>query len=117
MDEFFNIISNGVIYALILENYTGIGLSMDIFGVLVIYICTSTKRIEAEIVYRAMRDITDNIEELGESYSFQEHERRLSNSYDSVRRNRTFAKFGLILIVVGFTFQLIGTYVQNNGGL
>lgn len=109
MDEALNFIKNGEIGVLIIENCTRIGLTMDIVGVLILFVCTSTRRIEAEIVYEAMRDITDETVEWGHSYSFQEHKRRMENSYRSIRRNRRFGRFGLILITMGFLLQLIGT--------
>ena len=95
----------------VFDNCIRIGLAMDVLGVFVLFICTTTKKIEKELVYGILRDTTDRIVEWTESYSFQEHERKVSELKISVRRNRRFAKISLILLVAGFIFQLIGTYV------
>lgn len=96
MKQVYEALENSGIIALIVENLGRVGLVMDIGGVVILFFCTLPKRIEAEIAYNMMRDVTDDIKETGgewvQPYSFQEHEKRMANSYKSVKKNRIWGK-------------------------
>ena len=77
--------------------FVGFGLVLDIIGVCFLFVTTSARHTEAEMVSKVMRKITDEIVEWNESYSFEEHMRRLANSEQRVRRNRRWAQVGLAL--------------------
>ena len=53
------------------------GLLLDILGVALLFIYTSTRTIEAELSYKIVRELTDEGGEGLQPYSFQEHLKRL----------------------------------------
>ena len=111
MNKLLDVFSEVEIFGLIARNLIGIGLSFDIAGVLILVFCTSTKRIEAELFYKLVNCVADEKGEWVHSYSFEEHKKGMTKTYDSIRRIRVLEKFGLCLIIAGFLLQLIGAYL------
>lgn len=81
------------------------GLSLDIVGVVILFIASSTKRIEAEISYRSMKVFVHEAVEWDES--LEAARRSLPRLNRSVQRNRRALRSGLVMIVIGFVLQLI----------
>ena len=88
---------------------TPAGLVLDMIGVVVLFFCASTKKIEAEISYGILKHFTDKAGEWVHSFSYEEHQRGMARLCKSIRRNRIGLKSGLVLIIVGFLLQLIAT--------
>ena len=88
-----------------------IGLSLDIIGVIWLFFCTSTKRIEAEVGYGLLREFTDEGSEWLESISFKDHLSNLGRLRLAVKRNRRNARLALGLVVAGFVVQLAGVWL------
>lgn len=88
-----------------------IGLFLDIVGVIWLFFCTSTKRIEAEISYGLIREVTDEDAEWPERFSFEEHLSKLEVLRLAVERNRRNARCALGLVVFGFLLQLFGGWM------
>ena len=86
------------------------GLSIDILGVVLLFIATSAKKIEAELVTRAFRQSLDDSKD-GEwvhQESFGEIDEGVSAAEHGVDRNRRLQGLALVAIVVGFFLQLLG---------
>ena len=98
-----------------IDNLIGIGLIIDIIGIIIIFICTSSRKIEADIVYRAMRHLTDEMTggEWLYKESFETHQKRLDNTRKKVGKNTFYLRSGLIILILGIFFQLIGTYLDS----
>lgn len=88
------------------------GLLLDILGVVMLYVATSTEKIEAELSYKIMRDLTPGKgEEWVFPYSFQEHEDRLERARYLVITNRRRGRCAVVLVGVGFLLQGIAAWV------
>ena len=64
------------------------GLLLDILGVALLFVYTSTRTIEAELGYKIAQDFTDEGGEWLQPYSFQEHVERLERTRTHVAKNR-----------------------------
>ena len=106
--EMMSVFGDGGIAAMLLGSF---GLLLDIIGVAWLYLCTSTKRIEAELSYKLIRASTDEDGEWLESISFQEHLSKLDMLQLSIKRNRRNARTALGLILLGFVLQLVGGWL------
>ena len=91
----------------------GAGLLLDIGGVCLLFLTTSARRVEAEIAFNILRETTDKTVEWNESYSSEEHKRGVANAGHRVRRNIHWARFGLALIVTGFSLQFLGLIIAE----
>ena len=88
---------------------TGLGLAMDIAGVLVLYFGTSFRNAEAHFNYGLLQPIftkepREMIGTLEEAAKEKAAYRRLERS---VRRNAIWVRVGISLVVSGFALQLI----------
>lgn len=91
-----------------------LGLLIDVAGVVVLWLKTSTRDIEAEISLGLVEAATPGPrEEWVHRISPEEHHRRLENSRRRVRRTRRWVKVGLGLILVGFVLQGIALFVDD----
>lgn len=90
---------------------TGIGLVFDIIGVGVLFITTSTRKLEAELAFKTVTAFTNEDEEWVQPYSFEEHKRSLAIVEERVRRNQLLKKSGLGLIVLGFMLQALELFL------
>ena len=88
------------------------GLSLDIVGVVILFIASSTKRIEAEISYRSMKVFMQEAVEWEWSESLETARRSLPRLKRSVQRNRRALRLGLVMIVIGFVLQLIPHFFE-----
>ena len=88
-----------------------IGLVMDILGILFLFFCTSTKRIEAEISYNMIKGFTDEAKgrEWVSSISYHEHQSQVAALGRKIGRNRRWVRFGIVLVFFGFLLQLLAT--------
>lgn len=101
-----NSILNVLNPALVLET---IGLSLDIVGVIVIFLYTSTKRIEAEIGYRLAQDTLERVIEWDKEVDeWKEEMPKLKKSVDRTRRR---TRGGLLLVIAGFFLQLVANWL------
>ena len=89
------------------QNLTAIGLIMDIAGAFAVFICTSVNKIEAEISYKLVTHFTDESQEWAHDVSFEEHKREVTWLRKMLKRNRRGLRSGIILVILGFFFQLI----------
>ena len=89
----------------------GTGLVLDIIGVGVLFVTTSSRKLEAEMVFKSLAAFTNDGEEWVHPYSFEEHKRSLAIAEESIRRNQQWQKFGLGLIILGFILQALGLYL------
>ena len=92
-----------------LPGLASIGLLLDIVGVVILFICTATKKIEAETSYGVYQAFTDADGE-SERGEFDEHQKRMEKLLKSVKRNRRGSRLGLFLIVSGFVLQLVANW-------
>ena len=90
---------------------TGIGLVFDIIGVGVLFITTSTRKLEAELAFKTVAAFTNEGEEWVQPYSLEEHKRSLAVAEERVRRNQLLQRSGLGLIVLGFMLQALGLFL------
>ena len=59
----------------------GSGLLLDIIGVVILFICTSTSKIEAEMSYKIVKGMTPGPgEEWVHSIIYEEHNKRLDDT-------------------------------------
>lgn len=93
------------------ERLMAIGLVMDIVGIVFLFFCTSTKKIEAELSYNIVKSVTDEAQgrEWLSSISYPEHQSQVASLGRRIRRNRRWAQFGIVLILIGFIFQLFAS--------
>ena len=82
-----------------------------VIGTVGLFLCTSTPKIEAEIAYPLVRDVTDDVDEWVGPISFEEHLGKLDRTRKKVQRNRLHARLGLGLIIVGFALQLVASWI------
>lgn len=91
-----------------------VGLSLDVAGVVILWLKTTTRHIEAEISLNLVESITPRPdEEWGHRISPAEHYRRLEATRSRVKRTRSWVKVGLGLILVGFVLQGIALFVDD----
>lgn len=103
---------------------TQFGLMLDILGVVLLFLATTHRRIEAELSYGLLKGTIDRMTktisdpETGETITVlmepdpqtDEVVRQLPVIGRRVRRNHIRARVGLGLIVLGFIIQLVGTF-------
>ena len=85
------------------------GLSIDILGVLVLFITTSARRIEAEISIKTRRQLLEKSKgrEWGHRESYEETDEGVKAAESKVDRNKRWQRSALLAIVVGFFLQLL----------
>ena len=88
------------------------GLALDVVGVIVLLLKTSSRHIEAEIYIRLVEacDSAPNQEWIS-SITPAEHQRRLSASRRRVTRTHLWIQGALGLIVFGFMLQAIALFI------
>lgn len=89
-----------------MDELVSAGLVFDIIGVVVLFGCTVTKNIEAEISYGIWREGL-NMGGEWDTGEFEQHQKGLARLFKRVERNRRGARLGLALIVIGFCYQLL----------
>ena len=92
----------------LLQNLVRVGLVMDMVGVVILFYCTTTRKIEAELANKIALDLADDPGEWLHEVSFANFKTGVASAYRSVQRNRMIARLGLVLIVAGFVLQWIG---------
>ena len=84
------------------------GLVLDILGVAILFAKTSPRHIEAYITASMVEYFTPREnEEWTHPYSYEEHQRRLSNSKKRVMQTQRWTRGALGLIIAGFILQVI----------
>lgn len=86
------------------------GLSADIVGIVVLFVTTSARRIEAESITRANRHVLEESKggEWIHERSYEEMDEEVRESEKRNDRNRCLQRGALFVIVVGFLLQLLG---------
>ena len=84
---------------------------LDILGGGVLFVYTSTEKIEAELSYKLVREFTDEDGEWLHPFSFEEHMGRLERARTFVVRNRRRARAGLMLVGAGFLLQGVALWL------
>ena len=102
MDAILNVLNPALVIGTI-------GLILDIVGVIVIFLCTSTKRIETEISYRIAQDTLERVTEWDEEVD--EWKGAMPKWKQSVDRTRRRTRVGLLLVIAGFVLQLMANWL------
>ena len=93
-----------------------IGLTLDIVGVLLLFFCTSTKKIESEMIYAAAESITSNPKRES-SGSRDPYTPKYMGSWNTrVKRNRILQRVSIGLICSGFLLQLLDLVIAELAG-
>ena len=88
-----------------------VGLLLDILGVALLFVYTSTRKIEAELSYKVVQGLTDEGGEWPHSFSYEEHMERLERTRIIVAKNRGCARLGLGCVGVGFALQGVALWL------
>ena len=90
------------------------GISIDIVGVIVLFVTTSTRRIEAETATEMFRQSLEESKsgEWVHQESYEEIDQRVRSSESEVKWNRRLQQSALLVIVVGFLLQLLGKLLE-----
>ena len=78
-----------------------LGLTLDIVGVLILFVCTSTRKIESEMLYPLMEEMTREPRELTGSDDPYTPE-YMCKWRKSVKTNTTWTRVAMGMICVGF---------------
>lgn len=85
------------------------GLVADLVGVIVLFVTTATRKIEAEIAVRMMEDwIADAEGKEGDPVEHQRTKKEVQASRRRVDWNNRFRNTSLIVLAIGFLLQIIG---------
>ncbi len=88
------------------------GLAFDLVGVIVLFVTTATRKIEAEIVVSAMEKwLADAAGKEGDPVEYQRMKRDVQASRRHVNCNNRFRNASLIVLAIGFLLQIIGQLV------
>ena len=90
---------------------TGIGLVMNIIGVGILFVTTSSRKLEAELAFNLVKDCTNEGEEWLQPYSFEEHKRSLAIAEQRIRHNYRWQWSGLGLVILGVILQGLGLFL------
>ena len=85
-----------------------VGLLFDILGVVILFVKTSPRHIEAYISVRILEGFTPGEnEEWLHPYSYEEHQRRLSEAQRRLVQTQMWTRGALGLIIAGFALQAV----------
>ena len=90
---------------------TGIGLLLDIIGVIFLFISTKTKKIEAEFSHNIISHTLSRTIEW--SQEWEDANEAMPRLRKKIERNRKFTTTGLILIIIGFILQFFAILVPD----
>lgn len=95
------------------ECLTACGLFLDIVGVSALFWATTPKKLGEELSASIFRDVTNDAKngEWGHEISFADHEAAVQALETRVARTALVARSALIVIVVGFTLQIVALFV------
>ena len=91
------------------------GLVLDIVGVVLLFVTTSPRHIEAYISIRLVEAVTPREgDEWLHSYSFEEHTRSLAAAWRRVKQTQCWTRIALSLICAGFLMQLVALFLRQS---